>query len=379
MHPATELVRFDAAPGDPNAPCTTPIYQTATFAQPDPLLGGEYDYTRSGNPTRSVLETQLAKLEGATRAFSFTTGMAALSLLTRLVPAGGRILCGDDIYGGTWRLLERIVGPSGIQVTSVDPANLDLLESELGLGADLLILETPSNPRLRTCDVRAVATRCRAHGCRLAVDNSLLTPLRQRPLALGADIVMHSATKFLGGHADLSAGVLAVNDPQLAERIGFLQNAEGTALAPFDAWLLLRGLKTLHLRLAQQELNAQALAEVLRAHPLVSRTRTAGSLVCFETGSVETSAAILRALDCFTIAVSFGSTASTASLPCRMSHASIPAEERRARDLPEDLVRLSAGIEFTDDLVQDLRAALDRVAAAIGVKAGARGLRRFEH
>ena len=379
MHPATELVRFDAAPGDPHAPCTTPIYQTATFAQPDPLLGGEYDYTRSGNPTRSVLETQLAKLEGAAHAFSFTTGMAALLLLTRLVPAGGRILCGDDIYGGTWRLLEQIVGPSGIKITSVDPAKLELLKNELAQGADLLILETPTNPCLRVCDLRAVATRCRAHGCRLAVDNSLLTPLRQRPLALGADIVMHSATKFLGGHADLSAGVLAVNDPHLARRIGFLQNAEGTALAPFDAWLLLRGLKTLHLRLAQQERNAEALADVLRDHRLITRLRTAGSLICFETGSVETSASILRALECFTIAVSFGSTASTASLPCRMSHASIPAEERRARDLPEDLVRLSAGIEYTDDLVQDLRAALDGVAAAIGAKSGARGLRRSGH
>jgi cystathionine beta-lyase len=366
MHPATELVRFDAAPGDPHAPCTTPIYQTATFAQPDPLVGAEYDYTRSGNPTRSVLETQLAKLEGAQHAFSFTTGMAALSLLTRLVPAGGRILCGDDIYGGTWRLLEQIVGPSGIKVGSVDPSDCAALESELAQGADLLVLESPTNPRLRVCDLVEVAKRCRAHGCRLAVDNSLLTPLRQRPLALGADIVMHSATKFLGGHADLSAGVLAVNDPQLAQRIGFLQNAEGTALAPFDAWLLLRGLKTLHLRLAQQERNAAALAEVLQAHPLVTRTRAAGTLVCFETGSVETSAAVLRALECFTIAVSFGSTASTASLPCRMSHASIPAEERRARDLPEDLVRLSAGIEYTEDLVQDLQTALALVSAAIG-------------
>lgn len=366
MHPATELVRFDAAPGDPHAPCTTPIYQTATFAQPDPLVGGEYDYSRSGNPTRSVLETQLAKLEGAASAFSFSTGMAALSLLTRLVPAGGRILCGDDIYGGTWRLLEQIVGPSGITIATVDPAKLELLDQELAQGADLLILETPTNPRLRVCDLPAVAARCRAHGCRLAVDNSLMTPLRQRPLALGADIVMHSATKFLGGHADLSAGVLAVDDPQLAERIAFLQNAEGSALAPFDSWLLLRGLKTLHLRLAQQERNAEALVEVLVEHPLITRTRSAGTLVCFETGSVETSAAILRALECFTISVSFGSTASTASLPCRMSHASIPAEERRARDLPEDLVRISAGIEFTDDLVVDLKRALDVVAAAVG-------------
>lgn len=365
MHPSTELVRFDAAPGDPHAPCSTPIYQTATFAQPDPLVGGSYDYTRSGNPTRAVLEKQLARLEGAERAFTFTTGMAALALLTRLVPAGGRVLCGDDLYGGTWRYMEQVAAPCGIQVGTVDPNDLEALERELAVGADLLVLETPTNPRLRVVDLQAVAARCRAHGCRLVVDNSLLTPLRQKPLALGADIVMHSATKFLGGHADLSAGVLAVNDPQLAERIAFVQNAEGTALAPFECWLLLRGLKTLHLRLAQQERNAEALAEVLHSSPLVSEVRAAGTLVCFETGSVETSAAILRTLECFTIAVSFGSVASTASLPCRMSHASIPAEERRARALPEDLVRISAGIEFTDDLVQDLQRALTAVAKAI--------------
>ena len=365
MHPATELVRFDAAPGDPHAPCSTPIYQTATFAQPDPLVGGSYDYTRSGNPTRSVLEQQLALLEGADRAFTFTTGMAALALITRLVPAGGRVLCGDDLYGGSWRYLEQVAAPMGLRTGSVDPNDLEALERELAVGADFLLIETPTNPRLRVVDLLAVAARCRAHGCRLVVDNSLMTPLRQKPLAQGADLVMHSATKFLGGHADLSAGVLAVNDPQLAERIAFLQNAEGTALAPFECWLLLRGLKTLHLRLAQQERNAAALAELLQASPLVTRVRAAGTLVCFETGSVETSAAILRLLECFTIAVSFGSVASTASLPCRMSHASIPAEERRARAQPEDLVRLSAGIEQTEDLAHDLQQALRTVAGAL--------------
>lgn len=367
MHPATDLVRFEAAPGDPHAPCTTPLYQTATFGQPDPLVGGAYDYTRSGNPTRAVLEQQLARLEGAAQAFSFATGMAALSTWSRLIPAGGRVLCGDDLYGGTWRLLDQVVRPTGIEVVSVDPDDPQALEEALAPGADWLILESPSNPRLRRVDLARVAARCRAHGCRLAVDNSLMTPLRQKPLAIGTDLVMHSATKFLGGHADLSGGVLLVDDPELAARIGFLQNAEGNALAPFDAWLLLRGMKTLPLRLRQQEANARALAEVLHEHSLVQEVRAAGTLVCFETGSVETSAAILRALDCFTISVSFGSVASTASLPCRMSHASIPAHERRARGLPEDLVRISAGIEFTDDLVADLRRALDTVARALGL------------
>jgi len=363
MHPATELVRFTPAAGDPHAPCVPPLYQTATFEQPDPLLGGAYDYTRSGNPTRTVAEELLAKLEGASRAFTFNTGMAALSLLTRLVPAGGRILCGDDLYGGTWRLLEQIAKPAGLQVVTVDPTNLAAVDRELRLGADLFIVESITNPRLRVVDVAALAQRCRKYGCKIAVDNSLLTPLRLKPLQLGADIVMHSATKFLAGHADVSGGVLAVDDAQLSERIAFLQNAEGSALAPFECWLLVRGLKTLHLRLRQQEVNAQALEDVLRKHPLVREARRGGTVVCFETGSVETSAAIIRALECFTISVSFGSVASTISLPCRMSHASIPCEERRARSLPEDLVRLSAGIEFEEDLARDLRIALDRCSS----------------
>lgn len=367
MHPATELVRFEAAPGDPHAPCSTPIYQTATFAQPDPLVGGAYDYTRSGNPTRAVLEQQLARLEGAEHAFTFATGMAALSTWSRLIPNGGRVLCGDDLYGGTWRLLQRVAAPLGVEVVVLDPSDPAALDHALARGADWLIVESPTNPRLRTLDLGELARRCQASGCRLAVDNSLMTPLRQKPLAQGADLVVHSATKFLGGHADVSGGVIAVNDAELAERVAFLQNAEGNALAPFDSWLLLRGMKTLPLRLRQQEENARALAEVLAQHILVRDVRQASSLVCFETGSVETSAAILRGLDCFTLCVSFGSVASTASLPSRMSHASIPAEERRVLCLPEDLVRLSAGIEFTDDLTQDLSSSLDRVAAAVGV------------
>lgn len=371
----TRLIRNGSDPLDPHAAAAPPLYQTATFHQPDPLHNGPYDYTRSGNPTRDLVQQQLAQLDGAQHSLAFTTGMAALTAITRLVPQGGRILAGDDLYGGLWRLLAQITAPSGIDVRFVDTTDCQALQSALADGADLLILETPTNPRMRITDVRLAARLCEQVGCLLAVDNSLMTPLRQQPLALGAHITMQSATKFLGGHCDLSGGVLSVNDSKLAERLAFHQNAEGTALAPFDCWLLLRGLKTLPLRLRQQEENAQIIAETLTQQGEVKNLRWPGALgshaaqihqsqcsgsgtvLCFETGSVEQSAEWIRRLRCFSIAVSFGSIESTVSMPCRMSHASIPEEERRAFALPEDLIRISVGAEHGPDLKNDLQQA----------------------
>ena len=375
MNPATQMIRQSCDPLDPYASSAPPLYQTATFRQPDPLVNGEFDYTRSGNPTRDLLQQQLARLDQAEHSLAFTTGMAALTALTRLVPCGGRILAGDDLYGGLWRLLAQITAPSGIDVQFVDTTNANALQTALELGADLLLLETPTNPRMRITDLRVAAQLCHQHGCLLAVDNSLMSPLRQQPLALGADIVMHSATKFLGGHSDVSGGVLSLRDSQLAERLAFVQNAEGTALAPFESWLLLRGLKTLPLRLRQQEENTALIAEFLQQEAQVKNLRWPGALtgeaarihrsqasgngtvLCFETGSVEQSADWIRALKCFSIAVSFGSVESTVSMPCRMSHASIPEEERRNFALPEDLIRISVGAEHGEDLKNDLQQA----------------------
>jgi len=375
MNPATRLIRDSFDPLDPHSSSAPPLYQTATFHQPDPLHNGAFDYTRSGNPTRDLLQQQLARLDQAEHSLAFTTGMAALTALTRLVPQGGRIVAGDDLYGGLWRLLAQITAPSGIDVQFVDTTDAIALETALASGADLLLLETPTNPRMRITDLRLAAQLCHQVGCLLAVDNSLMSPLRQQPLALGADIVMQSATKFLGGHSDVSGGVLSVRDAQLAERLAFVQNAEGTALAPFECWLLLRGLKTLPLRLRQQEENVQAIAELLQAEPQVknlrwpgalsgdadrvhrSQTSGNGTVLCFETGCVEKSAAWIRRLQCFSIAVSFGSIESTVSMPCRMSHASIPEAERRAFALPEDLIRISVGAEDAQDLKNDLQQA----------------------
>ncbi len=378
----TRLLHFDAAPGDPNHPVCTPIYQTSTFATDSVLDGGRYDYTRSGNPTRTVLEQQLARLEGAHRAFCYASGMAAVSAVCRLVGAGGEILCGEDLYGGSYRLLTRILKRYGVVVRFVDTTDLEAVAHELGPQTKLVLVETPTNPMQRITDLRRLAALCRDNGTLLAVDNSLLSPVLQRPLELGADIVIHSATKFLGGHGDVTAGVVAVNDPDLAEDLYLVQNGEGTALAPFDCWALLRGSKTLALRVKQQVEGAHEVARLLTQHPAVqevfwpgltthpgytlhrSQASGPGSVISFTTGSLQRSAAVCDALQLFSTAVSFGSVGSSVSLPCRMSHASIPEHVRRRRALPEDLVRISVGIEHPGDLVADLERALD----AIGVR-----------
>ncbi|KAG8471038.1 hypothetical protein KFE25_009459 [Diacronema lutheri] len=377
---ATRLCHPTSTKVDGYGAMSTPIFQTATFAQPTATTFGEYDYSRSGNPTRTVLEEQMAALDGADRSFAFASGMAAISTLVRLVPSGGRIVTGDDIYGGTSRLLGKIAPRLGISVEHVDMCDLDNVRAALsraGTKTDLVILETPTNPRLRITDLAGVAAAARACGAICAVDNSVMAPVLQLPLQHGADIVMTSATKFIAGHSDTTGGILSVRGKELVEQIAFIQNAEGSALGPFDCWLCLRGLKTMALRMERQQRNAWRLAEFLSRHPLVTRVNYPGlaahpghalhmaqaagpgSIVSFETGSVDASKAIVEAANLFSVTVSFGSTNSLISLPCFMSHASIPADVRAARGLPDDLVRISAGIEDADDLIADLGAALD--------------------
>eukprot|EP00898_Chlorokybus_atmophyticus_P006947 jgi/Chlat1/7253/Chrsp58S06895 len=355
-----------------------PLYQTATFAQPSATEMGPYDYSRSGNPTRTELEQQLARLDGAHRAFAFSSGMAAIAAATRL-----EIIAGDDIYGGTDRLLTHIVPNSGITVTRVDTTDVRAVEAALSLASGrcaMVVAESPTNPQMRVTDVRALADAAHAAGALLLFDNSIMSPALCQPLALGADIVMHSATKFISGHSDVTAGVLAVKEPELARRIYFHQNAEGSALGPFDCWLLLRGLKTMWLRVRQQQENAQKVAEFLASHPLIKRVNYpglrshsgydlhfrqcsgAGSVLSFTTGDLDVSKRAAEALRLFKITVSFGSVTSLVSLPCFMSHAAVSAQNREARGLSQDLVRLSIGIEDVEDLIDDLDNAL-RVAA----------------
>lgn len=369
---ASKLVSFDVAPGDPFRPMATPIYQTATFEQEEATAFGPYDYSRSGNPTRTVLEEQIAGLENGTRGFCFSSGMAAITCVTRLLKTGDEILADSDLYGGTCRLFTRVLDRTGITARYADACDIKAFAAQINDRTKLVYLESPTNPLLRVVDIRQIADLAHAVGAFLAVDSSTMSPYLQNPMDLGADIVLHSATKFLCGHSDVTAGVIVVRNDELAKQIYFLQNAEGSALGPFDAFLFLRGLKTLKLRMDAQQKNAQAIAEWLEAHPQVTavnypglasspgyllqhrQARGAGAVLSFTTGSAEASRIIVEATRMFSICVSFGSINSTISLPGCMSHASVPPEVGELRDLPGDLVRISVGIEDAGDLIADL-------------------------
>jgi cystathionine beta-lyase len=383
---ASRLVNFDPAPGDKLRPTSTPIYQTATFEQERADTFGEFDYSRSGNPTRTVVENQLASLENGTRGFCFSSGMAAISTVTKLLRAGDEILADSDLYGGTCRLFTKILPHAGIKVRYADASRPEEFAQRLTPQTRLVYVESPTNPLLRVIDVRAIATIARNHGALFCIDNSSMSPYLQTPLDLGADIVLHSATKYLCGHHDVTAGAIVVKDPSLAEQIYFLQNAEGNALGPFDSFLLLRGLKTLKLRLDCQQRNARAIAEFLQSHELVDRVfypglkddpgyalqrsqaRGAGAVLSFTTGSVEASKIVAEQTRLFRITVSFGSVNSSISLPLCMSHASVPNEILCERHLPADLVRISVGIEDEEDLIADLDQALLAARTSIPVQ-----------
>ncbi|KAL6199807.1 hypothetical protein ACLB2K_029589 [Fragaria x ananassa] len=372
---STVLMNFDNK-FDPYHAMNTPLYQTATFKQPSATENGPYDYTRSGNPTRYALESILAKLDKADRALCFTSGMAALATVAHLVGTGEEIVAGDDLYGGTDRLLSQVIPKTGIVVKRVNTSDLDEVASAIGPWTKLVWLESPTNPRQIVSDIRKIAEMAHAHNAILLVDNSIMSPVLSQPLDLGADIVMHSATKFIAGHSDVMAGVLAIRGERLVEQLYFLQNAEGSGLAPFDCWICLRGVKTMALRVEKQQDNAQKIAEFLASHPRVkkvnyagipghpghalhySQAKGAGSVLSFLTGSLALSKHIVETTKYFSVTVSFGSVKSLISLPCFMSHASIPSAVRDSRGLTEDLVRISVGIEDVNDLIADLDHAL---------------------
>ncbi|GAY33034.1 hypothetical protein CUMW_274520 [Citrus unshiu] len=322
---------------DPYGALSTPLYQTATFKQPSATENGAYDYTRSGNPTRDALESLLAKLDKADQALCFTSGMAALAAVTHLLGTGEEIVAGDDLYGGTDRLLSRVTPKTGVVVKRVNTCDLDEVASAIGPWTKLVWVESPTNPRQQICDIRKIAEMAHAHGALLLVDNSIMSPVLSRPLELGA---------------------------------------EGSGLAPFDCWICLRGVKTMALRVEKQQDNAQKIAEFLASHPRVkkvnyaglpehpghelhySQAKGAGSVLSFLTGSLALSKHVVETTKYFSITVSFGSVKSLISMPCFMSHASIPVEVRQARGLTEDLVRISVGIEDVNDLISDLDKAL---------------------
>ncbi|CAG8248302.1 unnamed protein product [Penicillium salamii] len=376
---ATELV-FTESNDQYNA-SSVPIYQSATFKQSSGSGGGEYDYTRSGNPTRTHLERHLAKIMSAQRALVVSSGMAAMDVITRLLRPGNEVVAGDDIYGGTNRLLKYLSTTLDIIVHHVDTTDPAKVQAVLNPKTAMVLLETPTNPLMKIVDIPTIAAA--AHeanpACIVSVDNTMMSPLLLNPLDLGADVVYESGTKYLSGHHDLMAGVIAVNDLTLGDRLYQPINTSGCGLSPFDSWLLLRGVKTLKVRMDQQQSNAQRIAEFLessgfkvrypglRSHKQYdlhhSMARGSGAVLSFETGSTECSERIVESAKIWAISVSFGCVNSLISMPCRMSHASIDAKTRQERDMPEDLIRLCVGIEDVDDLIDDLRRALVEAGA----------------
>jgi cysteine-S-conjugate beta-lyase len=379
MQATTQLIH--SIPIDPlTGAISVPIYQTSTFVQEAPGINKGYDYARTGNPTRSVLENLIAQLEGGHTGAAFGSGLAAIDAVIKLLQAGDEVIAVDDIYGGAFRLFEQVYRKFGIRVKYVDTSDTRALFDALTPKTKLIWIETPTNPTLKISDIGAIAKIARAHHCLLCVDNTFASPALQKPLALGADLVVHSGTKYLGGHSDLIAGLVVARDRELGEKIKFLQNASGAILSPFDSWLLIRGIETLHLRIRQHGANAQAIAEFLQGHPAVDKvyypglashpgheiaSRQAkgfGGIVSFtlREDSEEAALAFVTSTALFRLAESLGGIKSLVSHPATMTHKTIPAERRKAAGVADSLVRLSTGLEDAEDLIADLRQALDK-------------------
>ena len=373
---STRLVHSALARDPVNGAVSVPIYQVSTFDWPDLEHPGRYDYARSGNPTRAALEEAIASLEDGCRGFAFASGMAAISTVLSLLSAGDHLVVGDDVYGGTYRVLDRVFVRFGITTTFVDAADLDRLAGAIRPNTRALFLETPSNPYLTITDLRAAADLARERGLLTIVDNTFMTPYLQRPLDLGCDVVVHSATKFLAGHSDVVAGLAVAREAEVAEQIGFLQNALGGVLGPQDSWLVLRGLKTLQVRLDREQATAMRVAEWLRSHPEVRavyypglpdhpghwvhrrQAKGPGAVLSFRLASEEAAHRLYRNRRLPALAVSLGGVESILSVPARMSHAALSAERRRELGIDDTLARLSIGLEETEDLIADLAEAL---------------------
>lgn len=357
-----------------------PVFQTSTFAQVSPGKPvGEYEYSRAANPTRTALEDALASIENGTRGLAFSSGLAATDSVMKLLKPGDEVIAMDDLYGGTYRMFARIYQDFGIKFHFVDMTDLAKLESLINANTKLVWVETPTNPLMKLADIAEVAKITKKHNLLFAVDNTFATPYLQKPLDLGADIVMHSATKYLGGHSDVIAGTLIVKDKELGEKLHFAQFATGGTLGPMDSYLVLRGIKTLHLRVQRHCENGQKVAEYLDSHPAVERVYYPGLVshpnheiakkqmiggfggmvtFTFKSGKKEDAISFLEKVRVFTLAESLGGVESLANHPALMTHASVPAEKRAEIGITDDMVRLSVGVEDIQDLLQDLEKAL---------------------
>jgi len=354
----------------------TPIFQTSTYVQEELGKHKGFEYARTQNPTRSALEANIAAIEKGAAAYAFASGMAAIDAITTLLEAGDHVVVTDNTYGGTFRLFDKVLRKYKLEFTYVDTSQPELIEQALRPSTKMVFVETPTNPVLRLTDIAATATITRRHGARLVVDNTFASPAVQRPIELGADIVTHSTTKYLNGHSDSVGGVVIVTRDEDVAWMKFIQNAAGAILSPFDSWLVLRGTKTLNVRMAQHNTNGMALAEFLATHPRVKQViypgltshpqhalakrqmRGFGGMLSFDVGSFEAARDVCNRVKLMSLAESLGGVETLICHPATMTHASVPPELRQAIGLTDSMVRISAGIEDPADLIDDLQQAL---------------------
>lgn len=376
MRAKTKLIHAGIVGDEATGAVSTPIYQVSTYKQEAVGKFKGYEYSRTGNPTRHALEVLISELEGGVAGFAFASGMAATSSVMMLFSKGDHVILTDDVYGGTFRVISKVLNRFGIEATFVDTGDIANVEAAINENTKAIFLETPTNPLLKVTDIEAIAKFAKEKGLLTIVDNTFMTPYLQQPIILGADIVVHSATKYLGGHSDVVAGLVVVNSDQLANDLHFVQNSVGAVLGPQDSWLLMRGIKTLGIRMEEHNVNAQRIAEFLTNHEAVSKvfypglanhsghelmkkqTTGFGGMISFDVGSAEKADELLAKLRYFTLAESLGAVESLISVPARMTHASIPSERRAELGITDGLVRISVGIEDIEDLLEDLTQAL---------------------
>ena len=378
---ATRVIHAGQAPDPSNGAIMTPIFATSTYVQSSPGDHQGYEYSRTHNPTRKAWEACINDLEGGVAGFAFASGMAAVDTLMHLLEPGDHVVAMHDLYGGTWRLFERVRRrSSGLEFTFADLGDPQAAAAAITDRTKMIWVETPTNPMLQLVDIQKMAELAHRHGCKLVVDNTFATPILQRPIALGADIVLHSVTKYLNGHSDMVGGAVVVNDEALAEDVGFLQNSAGGVQGPFDAWLAMRGAKTLAVRMKAHCENAQRIAEWLSEHPnvgkviypgldshpqknLAARQMSGfGGMVSFDLESdLPAARRFLENTRLFALAESLGGVESLVNHPAIMTHGTVPKDRREALGITDSLIRLSVGIEDVDDLIADLETALDAV------------------
>ncbi|MDX1500978.1 MAG: PLP-dependent aspartate aminotransferase family protein [Thermoanaerobaculia bacterium] len=376
---ATRAIHAGQAPDPVTGAVAVPIYQTSTYVQSE--VGGEpeYEYARVQNPTRHALEKNVAALEGGLSGHAFASGMSAITALSTLLKSGDHVVVSADVYGGTYRLFSQILERFGLSFSWVDTTGLDAIRSAMTPSTRLVHVETPTNPTMQITDIAGAAEIAHEHGAKLAVDNTFMSPWAQRPLEHGADVVVHSTTKFLNGHSDSIGGVLVAARQEDSEWFAFIQKSVGAILSPFDSFLTLRGIKTLEVRMERHEASGRAVAAFLDAHPKVRRVvypglpshpgievqkRQAsafGALISFDVGSFAAAKTLLESLEVLSLAESLGGVETLISHPASMTHASVPAERRRDLGIGEGLVRVSVGLEDLDDLLGDLDRALDAI------------------